>query len=406
MYLKRIIEYKLKETMRHYPVILVTGPRQVGKTTLLKEISKNTHVYITMDDLMQRKLLEEDSNLFFKNNDRALLLDEIQYVPDAFQSIKFRVDDIGHPGYYLLTGSQSFSLMEHVSESLAGRIAIFQLQGLSLREIFQIDFNNPFIPNDEYFSEREKSLKAYQDIWSYIHRGYMPKLAINRDMDWNIYYQSYVQTYIERDVRQITQVGNEKVFMDFMVSMASRSGELLNYNAISKDVGVSLDTVKRWTSILETSGIIYLLYPYSNNHLKRAIKTPKVYFMDTGLLAYLTRWLTKETLKLGAAAGNVFETFVISEIIKSFYNAGISKPSLYFYRDKDKKEIDLIIEDGQDLYPVEIKMTGKPEAKMAKNFSILKNIPNVNVKLGVILCQYDKKIWIKEDLISIPIEYL
>lgn len=215
-----------------------------------------------------------------------------------------------------------------------------------------------------------------------------------------------MQTYIERDVRQITKVGDEKTFMDFMISIASRSGELLNYNAIAKDIGVSLDTVKRWTSILETSGIIYLLYPYSNNHLKRAIKTPKVYFMDTGLLCYLTRWLTKETLQFGAAAGNVFETFVISEIIKSYYNAGISKPSLYFYRDRDQKEIDLIIEHGKDLYPIEIKMTGKPEAKMAKNFSILKNLSNMNVKAGVILCQYDKKIWLKDDLISVPIEYL
>lgn len=406
MYLKRAIEDKLKENMKHYPVILVTGPRQVGKTTLLKEISKDTHQYITMDDLIQRKLLDEDSNLFFKNNSSALLLDEIQYVPEAFQAIKFRVDNIAKQGYYLLTGSQSFYLMENVSESLAGRIAIFQLQGLSLREIFKTEFNKCFIPNEEYFSEREKSLSVYEDIWSHIHRGYMPKLNINKDMDWNIYYQSYVQTYIERDVRQLTQVGDEKTFMDFMISIASRSGELLNYNAMAKDIGVSLDTVKRWTSILETSGIIFLLYPYSNNHLKRAIKTPKVYFMDTGLLAYLTRWLTKETLQSGAAAGNVFETFVISEIIKSYYNAGISKPSLYFYRDRDQKEIDLIIEDGKDLYPIEIKMTGKPEAKMAKNFSVLKDLSNVNVKTGVILCQYDKKIWLKEDLISVPIEYL
>ncbi len=406
MYLKRAIEDKLKETMQHYPVILVTGPRQVGKTTLLKEISKSTHQYITMDDLIQRQLLEEDPNLFFKNNDKELLLDEIQYVPKAFQAIKYRVDDIRKSGFYLLTGSQSFYLMEHVSESLAGRMAIFPLQGLSLREILQIEFNESFIPNEKYVSNREKSLKAYEDIWSFIHRGYMPKLAINKDMDWNIYYQSFVQTYIERDVRQLTQVGDEKAFMNFIVSLASRSGELLNYNAVSKDIGVSLDTVKRWTSILETSGIIYLLYPYSNNHLKRAIKTPKVYFMDTGLLAYLTRWLTKETLQFGAAAGNVFETFVISEIIKSFYNVGISKPNLYFYRDRDQKEIDLIIEDGQDLYPIEIKMTGKPEAKMAKYFSILKELPNVNVKPGVILCQYDKKIWLKEDLLALPIEYI
>jgi len=179
-----------------------------------------------------------------------------------------------------------------------------------------------------------------------------------------------------------------------------------NYNSIAKDIGVSIDTVKRWTSILETSGVIYLLYPYSNNHLKRAIKTPKVYFADTGLLAYLTRWLTRDTLKNGASAGKVFETFIISEIIKSFLNVGISRPGLYFYRDRDQKEIDLIIEDGRDIYPVEIKMTAKPDIKMAKSFNLLKDIPGVNLKEGVIICQYDKVHWLKENLVALPIEYI
>lgn len=211
--------------MKVYPVILVTGSRQVGKTTLLKEISKDSHQYITMDDVIQRRILEDDPNIFFKNNDKKLVLDEIQYVPEVFQAIKNRVDKIGKPGFYLLTGSQSFSLMENISDSLAGRVAIFPLQGLSLRELFHIEFYDSFIPNEEYFSKREKSLKPYGDIWTYIHRGYMPKLAINKNMDWNIYYQSFIQTYIERDVRLLTQVRDEKSFMHFMISLASRSGE-------------------------------------------------------------------------------------------------------------------------------------------------------------------------------------
>lgn len=406
MYINRAIEKVLKKTMNHYPVILITGPRQVGKTTLLMEIAKETNSYVTMDDLMQRSSLKEDPLLFFKNNDGPLILDEIQYVPESFRTIKYKVDQNELKGYYLLTGSQSFDLMQNVSETLAGRIAILPFQGFSLREYFEIDFDGAFIPDKEYISKRKKSLKSYTNLWYFIHRGYMPKLLLNPEMDWNIYYQSYVQTYIERDVRQLIQVGDEKIFMDFMISIAARSGELLNYNSIAKDIGVSIDTVKRWTSILETSGVIYLLYPYSNNHLKRAIKTPKVYFTDTGLLAYLTRWLTEDTLKNGASAGKAFETFIISEIIKSFLNAGISRPSLYFYRDRDQKEIDLIIEDGRDIYPVEIKMTAKPDIKTAKSFNLLKDIPGVNLKEGVIICQYDRVHWLKEDLVALPIEYI
>ena len=406
MYIKRAIENILKKTIEHYPVLLITGPRQVGKTTLLKEVALESHMYVTMDDLLQRKILEEDPHLFFKNNEGPLILDEIQYVPEAFQTIKYKVDELGKAGYYLLTGSQTFSLMENISESLAGRIAIFPLQGLSLREYFEIDFYDAFIPNENYLSSRKKHLKNYSDLWYFIHRGSMPKLLTNQEMDWEIYYRSYVQTYIERDVRQLSQVGDEKIFMEFMISLAARSGELMNYSAVAKDIGISLDTVKRWTSILETSGIIYLLYPYSNNHLKRAIKTPKIYFMDTGLLAYLTRWLTKETLQNGAAAGNIFETFVISEIVKSFLNAGKSRPNLYYYRDRDQKEIDIIIEDGRDVYPVEIKMTGRPEVKMAKHFSVLKGIPDINIKEGVIICQYDNLLWLRDDLLAIPVEYI
>lgn len=406
MYLKRAIEKVIKKSMKHFPVVLITGPRQVGKTTLLREITVESHKYVTMDDYIQLGLLRDDPLLFFKNNDTPLVLDEIQYAPEAFRTIKLKADEQKKSGYYLLTGSQSFSLMKNVSESLAGRVAILELQGLSMRERLKINFADAFVPSDDYISSRKRALKPYADLWKRIHRGSMPALAVDSQMDWNLFYQSYVQTYIERDVRQLTQVGDEKLFMDFLVSVAARSGELLNYQAIAKNIGVSADTVKRWTSILETSGIIYLLSPYGGNHLKRAIKTPKVYFTDTGLLCYLTRWLTPETLQNGAFAGHAFETFVVTEVLKSFLNAGINRPDIYFYRDKDGCEIDLIIENGRDVYPLEIKMTASPHKSMAKNFGALKKIPNINLKRGTIICQYSELLYLKDDLAALPIEYI
>lgn len=406
MYIKRSIEEVIKKNTEYYPVILITGPRQVGKTTMLKHLFSKGYDYITMDDIIQRNLLDEDSILFFKNNSGKLILDEIQYIPNSFSTIKKIVDENEEMGYFLLTGSQSYNLMKCVSESLAGRIAIFKMLGFSMREKLEIDFNDPFIPNQDYINKRKSKIKQYANIWNEIHRGFMPKLFKHKEMDWGIYYSSYIQTYIERDVRQLTQVADENLFMKFMLSLAARSGELVNYGAIAKDIGVSSETIKRWMSILETSNIIHLLYPYSHNHLKRVIKTPKVYFLDTGLLAYLTKWLTPETLKVGAQNGNFFETFVVSEIVKSFINKGITNPPLYYYRDKSMREIDLVIEDGHDLYPIEIKMTAKPTKKMADNFSVLKDIPDMNLKNGTIICQYDSMVYLSENLVALPIEYI
>lgn len=406
MYCKRALESVIRETMNHYPVVLLTGPRQVGKTTLLQSLFADTHDYVTLDDPFQFRQLQDDPLLFFQNNPGPLILDEIQYVPAAFRSIKYEVDRKKENGRYLLTGSQSFALMQHVSESLAGRIAIFNLHGLSLRERFQVDFGEPFVPTAEYVDRRKSSVKAYGDLWPLIHRGTMPKLCLQEEMNWERYYQMYLQTYLERDLRQLAQVGNERSFLAFMEALAARSGELLNYQSIAKDIGVSLDTVKRWTSILETSGIIYLLYPYANNHLKRALKTPKVYFLDTGLLAYLTRWPTADTLQKGALAGRFFETFVITEILKSFWNAGQTRPGLYYYRDRDQREIDLVIEDGQALYPIEIKLTANPQASMGRHFSVLDGIPGKTRKPGIVLCRYHQPAWLKADLLALPVDYI
>ena len=406
VYHNRAIEGIIKKIKNQFPILLLTGQRQVGKTTLLKEFFGSEYSYFTMDDIIVRNEISRDPALFFKNNSRNLILDEIQYTPEIFPYLKMEVDKNRVDGQYLMTDSQVFYPTKGVSESLAGRVGILELQGVSLRERYELQFKKPFIPNEEYIKEREKYLVTYKDIWDVIHRGCMPRLVYNEQIDWDVYYNSYVQTYIERDVRNLTQVADENSFLMFLISIAARSGELINFNSIAQDIGVSNETIKRWTSILETSRVIYLLRPYYNNHLKRAIKTPKVYFLDTGLASYLTRWPTANTLKTGAAAGNIFETFIIGEIIKSFINAGKVNLPIYYYRDKDGKEIDLIIEVGDELYPIEIKMSASPNISMGKNFKVLEKVENKKIMPGIILCQYDRKTWLDNDLIALPIDYI
>lgn len=393
----------LQSLIKQFPAILVTGPRQVGKSTLLQQFEEE-YQYVSFDDPLLLNQARNDPALFMLNHSGKLILDEVQYAPELFSSLKLAIDRQKTSGLFLLSGSQAFQLMQNVTESLAGRIAVLKLQGFSLREIQQIDFHQPFVPNMEYISAREKHFQPVENIWKIIHQGYMPRLY-EQEMNWEIYYASYVSTYIERDVRALTNISSITDFTRFMVAIAARSGELLNYSNVAQEVGVSVDTIKRWTTILETSGIIYLLKPYSNNHLKRAIKTPKVYMLDTGLMAWLTKWLTPETIQQGAKSGQFFETFVVSEIIKSFYNNGI-EPPIYFYRNTNQKEIDLLIEYNCALYPVEIKTSASPDKKMVKAFGILKeNLPEGEIQLGngVIINQYPQKLWLAEDLVALPV---
>lgn len=400
--MKPLIEALIKQ----FPAVLVTGPRQVGKSTLLQYISED-YQYVTFDDPMVLSMAKNDPSLFMLNYSGKLILDEVQYAPELFSSLKLAIDKQKMSGLYLLSGSQAFHLIQNVTESLAGRVAVLKLQGFSLREIQQLDFSLPFIPNQDYLSAREKVAQSIENIWTIIHQGYMPRLY-EQETNWEIYYASYVSTYIERDVRSLTNVSSITDFTCFMVAIAARSGELLNYSNVAQEVGVSVDTIKRWTTILETSGIIYLLKPYSNNHLKRVIKTPKVYMLDTGLMAWLTKWLTPETISKGAKNGQFFETFIVSEIIKSFYNKGI-EPPIYFYRDTNQKEIDLLIEYDRTLYPVEIKTSASPDKKMVKSFGILKdNLPESEIKIGtgVIINQYPQRLWLAEDLIALPVWYI
>lgn len=404
MYIKRHMEKIVKECIEQFPVLLVTGPRQVGKTTMLTTIC-NQYRYCTFDDpLILREAIEE-TNLFLLNNEPPLLIDEVQYAPEILRYIKMSVDKNRRKGSFVLTGSQAFQLMKGVSETLAGRMAVIEMQGLSLRELYDISFYDEFIPSIDYINERQKHVKNYHNIWNTIHRGTMPELVDNT-MNWERYYSSYVKTYIEKDVRQIVNITDEMKFIKFLTALAARAGEMLNLNVIANEIEISVDTVKRWISLLQTSGIIFLLEPYSHNILKRVVKTPKIYFYDSGLVCYLTRWTTPEVLKNGAKAGNIFENFIVSEIMKTFLNAGKTVSSIYYYRDKDKKEIDLVIEKDGFLYPIEIKMTANPTKAMVKNFTVLDRIPDKKRGMGCILCQYENKLYLSEDIISLPITYI
>ena len=388
MYYQRHLQTVLTKLLNQFPTVLITGARQVGKSTLIQKTVPQ-YEYITFDDPLQLEQAKEEPHLFLLNHAQSVILDEVQYAPEIFPLLKLQIDQKKQNGLYLLSGSQAFELMKNVSESLAGRIAILKLQGLSLREILGDDFQATFVPNREYLAARQTTFRLSENIWQ-------------------VYYASYVATYIERDVRQLVNVGNSSDFTRFMVAIAARSGELLNYSSVAQDVGVSVDTVKRWLNVLQTSGIVYLLQPYSNNHLKRVIKTPKIYMLNTGLMAFLTKWLTPETIQNGAKSGQFFETFVVSEIIKSFYNQGI-EPPIYFYRDTNQKEIDLLIEYQQTLYPIEIKTTASPNKKMANTFDILRNtLPQneLNIAHGTIINQYEKAIWLADNVVAIPFNFI
>ncbi len=407
-YIKRSAEKVITKQEEMFKVILITGSRQVGKTTLLKNIKPNMK-YITLDDLFLNQAAIEDPALFLKSNYPPIIIDEVQYAPNLFRYIKILVDENKSETetLFYLTGSQQFNLMKNISESLAGRVGILNLLGLSLREIKETDFHLPFIPTNEYFEKKSKYLIdiPYQQIWDIIHKGSMPAMY-SKKSDFDIFYSTYVSTYIERDVRQLTQVGDSLSFLKFMTALASRIGQMLNLDSIANEVGISVPTAQRWLSILVSSNIVYVLEPYYNNVMKRAIKTPKIYFLDTGLASYLTKWKTSEVLESGSMAGNFFENFVIVEIIKSYYNAGEVRPPIYYYRDKDKKEIDLIIEENGKLHPIEIKKSANPSKDMIKNFKILEKSTGKEIGTGGVICLYDKLIDLDEKNKIIPISFL
>lgn len=408
-YIRRAFTETLKNRVQYSKCTLVIGARQVGKSTLIRHEFADYN-RANFDDYLTRLQAKEEPKLFFLNNPSPLFIDEVQKEPAILEEIKRIVDESNDRGMFILSGSQKLTLMKGVSESLAGRVSVCELNGLSLREIHHVSFNRHFIPTDEYIKAREKQLVSYDQIWEIIHKGSYPELY-DIPRDWQDFYASYLATYIERDIHELISA-DSITFTKFLTAVAARTGEILNYANIAGDVGVSEPTVKTWLSILERTGIVYLLQPYSASVLTRAIKAPKVYFKDTGLACYLSRWLSADALKNSAVAGNMFETFIVSEILKSYTNEGKDyRSQIFYYRGKDKKasienEIDLIIEENGIIYPVEIKMTGNPKVSMASANTVLDRIPDKKRGNGIILCLIDRKTYLRENLIALPITYI
>ena len=404
MYIRRTLSSYVTRASALFPAVLVTGARQVGKTTLLYELATAEGInrrYVTLDDPLILALAKDDPALFMQRFPAPVLIDEIQYAPELLPYIKMAVDENRTPGMFWLTGSQQFHLMQGVSESLAGRIAIVRLSGLSLREKEGAVTDFPFIPTNKQSISGKPPL-ALPDLFREIWGGSYPALAgqvIDEAMH-QLFYGSYVQTYLQRDVRDLTQIGDELTFLRFIRAAAARTGQLLNLSDLARDADVQPNTAKSWLSILEASGLIWLLQPWYSNVTKRLVKTPKLYFLDTGLVCYLTRWTSPETAEAGAMSGALFETWVMGQILKSWWYAGQEAP-LYFYRDKDGKELDgLLVRDGT-LYPLKIKKTASPRRDDIRHFATL-NRMGMTVGQGSVICLCQEALPISDSVWSLP----
>lgn len=388
MYINRAAEGKVLSLTKQYPVVLVCGARQVGKSTMLNHIKEKNRKYVSLDDINARSLAVEDPELFIQTYGYPVVIDEIQRAPMLFIAIKKIVDGLAlegkdNKGLFWLTGSQQFSMMKNISDALAGRVAIINLSGFSMREISAAP-SSMFDPDIEQLKKRATTgkNKNINEVYEAIFNGGMPRL-ITEKLNRDDYYSNYINTYLERDVRELSQVGNLLSFQNLLAYLAARTGQELNYADAATAIGVSAPTIKSWISILEISGIIYLLQPFYSNMTKRLIKSPKLYFMDTGLCAYLAKWPSAKVLNEGAMSGAYLETFAVSEIVKSFYGAG-KKPNFYYYRDFDQKEIDLIFEDADSLTPVEVKKSSYPTGA-DKQFKLLQKY-KLKINPGIILC--------------------
>ena len=358
--------------------------------------------YVTLDDLTERDMAKNDPALFLQLHKPPVLIDEVQYAPELFTYIKIHIDEHRNPGDFWLTGSQIFRLLLGVQESLAGRAALLHMSPLSQREITGAP-SVPFTTDLDRLLAEQGQIQPLTtpELFARLWKGSMPGLISGQTPDRNIFYSSYLSTYVERDVRDLSGSVDPLKFNRFVTAAAARCAQLLNYNALAEDADIDIATAKAWINVLETLGIIFLLHPYSNNVLKRTIKTPKVYFYDTGLICYLTRWSSPEVAERGAMNGALIENFAISEIMKGYQNAGL-EPYLYFYRDRDAKEIDVILEGDGKLCPLEIKKTAAPDKRLTRAFNVINKSP-LQLGTGAILCMADRFSAIDRDSLIVPI---
>lgn len=395
-------------------MLLVTGPRQVGKTTLLQQLAENDRKYVTLDDPEVRYLAKNDPALFMQRYTPPVLIDEIQYATELLPYIKMDVDRSGRCGDFWLIGSQVFRLMKDVSETLAGRVGIINLLGLSSSEINGIH-SVPFTADADRLMKRisKAPKQGMNDIYARIFKGSMPALYANADIDLETYYLSYINTYLQRDIRDLTQVADEMSFYNFMTVVAARTSKPIVYDEIAKDAGISAPTAKKWLSVLVSSHIIALVQPYHNNVLKRVTKMPQLHFLYTGLCAYLLKWGNPEALEKGAMSGAFFESYVFSEIYKSYLNAG-KEPPVFYYRDKDKKEIDLLLLQNGTLYPIEVKKSASPGKEAIKHFDVLRPVTDpekfgeleqckLKIGTGAVVCMANDLLPIDEKNWYVPV---
>ncbi len=402
-YIKRDIEEKIISLTQEYACILITGPRQVGKTTMLRQLMSQERNYVTLDDMEERKLAKTDPALFLQMHDLPVFIDEVQYAPELFSYIKIAVDNGAAPGSFWLTGSQAFRMMELAQESLAGRAAVLHMPSLSQHEIYGSGESRPFSLGLDDLKARGNSgtPAALDGIYQRIWKGSLPGYISGKFTDRDVFYSSYLQTYIDRDVSEQVLLTDKLLFQDFIRAAACRAGQMLNIHDIAQDVGVSDDTAKRWLQVLEKSDIIFYLRPYSNNLLKRTIKTPKLYFFDTGLVAYLTRYSSPEILQNGAMNGAILENYVVAEIRKSYQNAG-QDCLLWYYRDKNSNEIDLVIESDGQLHPLEIKRSVNPGSELTGVFSVLDK-GSVPRGTGAVICMRPKLSAVSAENFIVPV---
>lgn len=402
-YIHRTLERKFLKMSSFFKAVLVTGARQVGKTTMLKHLAENENrTYVSMDNQMARVLAKTDPVLFFQTYKPPIIIDEIQKAPELFEQIKIMCDETDESGLFWLTGSQQYHMISNIHETLAGRIGILELYSLSKNETDNIIFPNELDFTLDCLLERQKvsGKNDITDIFDHIWRGGMPAALDADEEQRQEYFNSYIETYLMRDVSEEGGITDTVRFRRFLNACAALTAEQVNYSTLAEAADISQPTAKAWLLLLESLGIIYLLKPFANNEIKRLAKTPKLYFCDTGLCAYLSMWLTRDTLMNGAASGHYFENYVVAELLKN-YSYSQSKVNLTYYRDSNAKEIDVLIEENGRIHPLEIKKSANPNRREIKKYEVLEKT-GMQTGAGGIICMCEEVIPINSRNSFIP----